>query len=173
MMYSDRVDSVTRATNPSPLLSPLSRLSPCRSLIALSFATFSSVATTTASSFTSSFTATFFSFATFASFCLSGSTCSDASTCKARSLVVRPDLFSPRHPLGRSSGRSSASLLLPRHPYYLPRFFDPSPYPLLVPQRRPISRSQPARHPLAFSVAAIRVPLCPPSASLATVSSFT
>ena len=87
MMYSDRVDSVTRATNPSPLsLSPsrpptLSRLLPlpfacrpllrhlplrrnhhCRYLLLL-----------------------FLFFATFASFCLSASTCSDAPACKARS----------------------------------------------------------------------------------------
>ena len=91
MMYSDRVDSVTRATNPSPLsLSPsrpptLSRLLPlpfacrpllrhlplrrnhhCRYLLLLLLLLF-------------------LFFATFASFCLSASTCSDASACKARS----------------------------------------------------------------------------------------
>lgn len=84
-MYSDRVDSVTRATNPSP--SP-SLAPPVPLLRHLPFVA------TTASSSISSIT---FSFATFASFCFSASTCSDASACKARSRGQTSDLPFPLH----------------------------------------------------------------------------
>lgn len=90
-MYSDRVDSVTRATNPSPLLlaplpSPFTSPPSLRRNHRLPPSS-SSISSTT------------FSFATFASFCFSASTCSDASACKARSRGQTSDSPFPSPPL--------------------------------------------------------------------------
>lgn len=90
-MYSDRVDSVTRATNPSPpLLAPLP--SPFTSPPSLR-------RNHRLPPSSSSISSTTFSFATFASFCFSASTCSDASACKARSRGQTSDSPFPSPPL--------------------------------------------------------------------------
>lgn len=148
-MYSDRVDSVTRATNPSPLSSPLSPLPlpfACRPLLRhlslrrnhhchhrrhhLLFLLFLLLPS-------SSFA---FFFAVFASFCFFASTRSDASECKARSRGQTGVFFSlllPLYTMSRPLDLSSVHVTfhsLPFFPYsshnYLSQFFDPSYSPL-------------------------------------------
>lgn len=147
-MYSDRVDSVTRATNPSPLSSPLSPLPlpfACRPLLRhLSFRRnhhchhwrhhlLPSLLSLPSSSFA-------FFFTIFASFRFFASTRSDASACKARSrgqTGVFLSLLLPLYTLSRPLDLSSVHVTfhsLPFFPYsshnYLSQFFDPSYSPL-------------------------------------------